>query len=103
MTEQDKKITDLGLEIEFYKNEISKCNKVNIELTKQLRIGVVSNRFCLLEESKPPKSGKLQVITNKGRVLNANYDTLCGNDIWEVDWKEHSLNEKVIAWSLNGC
>lgn len=48
MTEQDEKIADLELEISFYKNEIDKCNKVNIELTEQLRIGVVSNRRELL-------------------------------------------------------
>lgn len=41
MAEQDKKIADLELQIEFYKNEIKKCNKVNIELTEQLRIGSV--------------------------------------------------------------
>ena len=48
MTGQDKKIADLELQIEFYKKEIDKCNKVNIELTEQLRIGSVSQQRELL-------------------------------------------------------
>jgi len=49
MTDQDKKIADLELEIAFFKNEIQKTNLVNIDLTKQLAIQGVSNRRELLD------------------------------------------------------
>jgi hypothetical protein len=45
MTDQDKKIADLELEIAFFKNEVKKTNLVNIELQKQLDLHVVRPSF----------------------------------------------------------
>lgn len=74
MTEQDKKIANLELEISFYKNEIQKANKVNMDLTEQLRIGGVSNRRELLfcghceseSEHKKFDNGDLQCLNCNG-------------------------------------
>lgn len=57
--------------------------------------------FILLEEEEPSKSGMYDVITNKGRVVNVYYEKFCGNHIWEVHWREHASNERVVAWSEN--
>ncbi len=46
MTKESKKIADLELQIEFYKNEIDKCNKTIIELEKQLTLAGVGKSCC---------------------------------------------------------
>ena len=50
MTKQDKKIADLELEINFFKNEIQKANIVNINLQKQLDLYAVSNWVAVTEK-----------------------------------------------------
>jgi hypothetical protein len=64
----------------------------------QLRIPDVSNCFYLLSETKPPKNGKYEVITSRGRVIKAYYEELLENDIWEAGYEIHQPNEKVLAW-----
>lgn len=75
MTEQDKKISDLELQIKFYKNEIDKCNKSNIELEKQLRIGGVTKRLnWMVEEmdkAKPFSQSYNNLNERHSRLLEA--------------------------------
>ena len=68
------------------------------EMEQALRIHDVSSCFYLLSETKPPKNGKYEVITSRGRVVKVNYETLFGNDIWEDGYELHQINESVVAW-----
>lgn len=70
----------------------------NIAEIQQLNIDGVSSCFYLLYETKPPKNGKYEVITSRGRVVKVNYKTLLGNDIWEAGYEIHQINESVVAW-----
>ena len=67
-------------------------------ISQALSIHDVSSCFYLLSETKPPKNGKYEVITSRGRVVKVNYETLLGNDIWEAGYELHQINESVVAW-----
>lgn len=66
--------------------------------SQQLNIAGVSGCFWLLSETKPPQSGKYEVITSIGRVVQINYESFLGNDIWECGYELHKINESVVAW-----
>jgi hypothetical protein len=72
-------------------------NSNNAE-TPSLNIAGVSGCFYLLSEIKPPKNGKYEVITSRGRVVKINYESFLGNDIWEAEYELHQINESVVAW-----
>jgi len=65
---------------------------------QQLNIADVSSCFYLLSEIKPPKNGKYEVITSRGRVVKINYELFLGNEIWEAGYELHEINESVVAW-----
>ncbi len=54
--------------------------------------------FWLLSEIKPPNNGKYEVITSKGRVVLASYESFLGNDVWAADYHLHEIGESVLAW-----
>ena len=78
--------------------ELIKTDLLIEELNEQLRLHDVSSCFYLLSETKPPKNGNYEVLTNRGRVVKVNYETLLGNDIWEAGYELHQINESVVAW-----
>lgn len=58
----------------------------------------VVSGFYLLSEAKPMVNGKYEVVTNRGRVLEVNFESFLGNSIWETDHLHFEQNEEVIAW-----
>lgn len=77
---------------------MTEVENLNAAEQQQLNIADVSSCFYLLSETKPPKNGKYEVITSRGRVVKVNYETLLGNDIWEAGYELHQINESVVAW-----
>jgi hypothetical protein len=67
---------------------------------KKLNAISLSERGCfyLLSETKPPENGKYEVITSRGRIVEINYESFLGNDIWEAGYELHQINESVVAW-----
>jgi len=65
---------------------------------KKLGLFNVSHCFYLLKDQRPPKKSEYEVITDRGRIIKANYECFAGKDLFSAKGEAHEINEFVIAW-----
>lgn len=95
ITDNSKVNINLLKENEFLKKEIEKANLVNIDLTEQLRIAVVSNWVTIESNIPPEKCTEVMVKYKDGSKAVAFFD---GDSRFYTLRDDMDISEDLISW-----